>query len=61
MILGGGGWGEWLSPRWVGAGVVFATKAGWGRGPRVFFGEAGFRVVSGLVARWAQWLGLLII
>ena len=39
--------------------MVFASKAGWGRGPHGFFGEAGFRVVSGLVARRARWLGLL--
>ncbi len=49
MILGGGG----------GA----CLQGGWGRGPHVFFGEAGFRVVSGLVARptsyITSWLPLL--
>ena len=63
MILGGGGWGGWLPPRCVGAGAgaVLATKAGWGHGSHVFFGEAGFRVVSGLVTRRTRWLGLLTI
>ena len=46
-------------PRWRGVRKVVATKAVWGCGPHVFLGEAIFKVVSGLVATGARWLGLL--
>ena len=53
--------GEGVCHHVGGGGVVLATKARWARGPHVFWGEAGLRVVSGLVARRARQLGLLII
>ena len=50
-------------PRWQRAGVVLATKAGWGCAPHVFFrggrlsGLVGARWLAGSVARLAGQLG----
>ena len=57
MILGGGGVGGGGGACHQGA-VGLATKARWGHGRHNYLGEAGFKVVSGLVARC---LGLLIL
>ena len=47
VVLGGGGW--CLPPRWVGAGVVFATpRRGGAVGLMSYFWEASFRILSGL-------------